>query len=138
PWSLGSGYQAIPASTVTGYPADGRVRITIEEAPGRSRRLSIRIPAWSRGTARAIFRGQQVELEQNAGYADIDAVFAAGDVVELELDMPPRFVGVHHRLDASRGAVALERGPLVYALENADQTAGPTADDAAIDPRQIP
>lgn len=137
-WSVGSGEQAMTVSTVTGYPADGRVRITIEEAPDRSRRLSIRIPAWSRGAARAIFRGQQVELEQNAGYADIDAVFAAGDLVELELDMTPRFVGVHHRLDASRGAVALERGPLVYALENADQAAGLSVDDAAIDPGQIP
>lgn len=137
-WSAGSGEEAMTVSTVTGYPADGQVRITVEAAPGRTRRLSVRIPAWSRGTARVTFRGQPVELSQSAGYADIDAVFAAGDVIELELDMTPRFVGVHHRLDASRGAVALERGPLVYALENADQTAGPTVDDAAIDPRQIP
>src|SRR5699024_8032340 len=112
PWSAGSGEEAMAGSPVTGYPADRPVRITVEAAPGRTRRLSVRIPAWSRGTARVTFRGQPVELSQSAGYADIDAVFAAGDVIELELDMTPRFVGVHHRLDASRGAVALERGPL--------------------------
>src|SRR5699024_640390 len=119
--------------------ADGAPSSTYDpqRAPEEPRRRPA-LPAWSRGTARVTFRGQPVELSQSAGYADIDAVFAAGDVIELELDMTPRFVGVHHRLDASRGAVALERGPLVYALENADQTAGPTADDAAIDPRQIP
>src|SRR5699024_1793718 len=69
-------------------------------------------------------------------YAVIESTFQVGETLELRLDLTPRFVGTHHRLDASRGAVALERGPLVYAIENQDQDPGGAAsvDHAAVDP----
>ena len=43
--------------------------------------------------------------------------------MELELPMSPRFVQSHPYVDATRGCVAIERGPLVYCIEQADQTA---------------
>jgi DUF1680 family protein len=42
----------------------------------------------------------------------------------LQLEMPPRATVPDPRIDAIRGTIALERGPLVYAVEDADLPAG--------------
>lgn len=44
----------------------------------------------------------------------------AGEVVTLELPMDPRVTVPHPQVDAVRGQVAVERGPLVLALEDVD------------------
>ena len=45
---------------------------------------------------------------------------ARGDVVELDLPMQTRCVEAHPWIESTRGCVAIERGPLVYCLEQAD------------------
>ena len=47
-----------------------------------------------------------------------------GETVRLRLDMPARVTAPDPRVDAIRGCVALERGPLVYAIESADVPGG--------------
>jgi DUF1680 family protein len=47
-----------------------------------------------------------------------------GDVVLLDLPMPPRLTRADDRIDAARGRAAIERGPLVYCLEQADHKVG--------------
>ena len=46
--------------------------------------------------------------------------FAAGDEVELELPVAPRFAAPDPRVDAVRGCLVVERGPEVFALESVD------------------
>ena len=46
--------------------------------------------------------------------------FAAGDEVELELPVEPRFAAPDPRVDAVRGCLVVERGPEVFALESVD------------------
>ena len=58
----------------------------------------------------------------------------AGDALILELDLPPRATEPDRRVDAVRGCVALERGPLVYCLETADLPSGVAVEDVEIDP----
>ncbi|HEU5316285.1 MAG TPA: glycoside hydrolase family 127 protein, partial [Chloroflexota bacterium] len=53
-------------------------------------------------------------------YAAVMRRWKAGDVLELDLPMPPRRVYSHPRVAANRGRVALARGPLVYCVEGAD------------------
>lgn len=129
---------AFTVSTTTDYPYDGRVTVRIDAAPEAARRLSLRVPAWSRVTARLTVDGATTTPETADGYAVVEKVFTPGEEIVLELDLSPRFVGAHHRLDASRGAVALERGPLVYALEQTDQEGPARVDDAAVDPSVPP
>ena len=43
-----------------------------------------------------------------------------GDVITLNLDMEPRTVVADKRVMDDRGCVAVERGPLVYCAESAD------------------
>lgn len=124
--------------TETGYPHEGSVRITVEEAPEDARTLSLRVPPFSRGTARLHLEGERVEVPAGAETIEVERTFRPGQELLLELDLTPRFVGAHHRIDASRGAVALERGPLVYALEQVDQDPAAAVDNAVVDPTRVP
>src|SRR5207244_683754 len=66
------------------------------------------------------------------GYVEIQRSWRTGDRIELVLPMEPRFTASHPRVESTRGTVAIERGPVVYCLEQCDQ---PTVDvlDAWID-----
>jgi uncharacterized protein len=52
----------------------------------------------------------------------------------LSLPMPVRIVEADERVDAVRGCVAVERGPLVFAVEQVDQADDVAVDDLHVDP----
>jgi len=66
------------------------------------------------------------------GYAEVTRSWKAGDRVELELDVSPRLTLPNPRIDAVRGCVALERGPIVYCFEQTDLAAGANLADVAL------
>jgi DUF1680 family protein len=69
--------------------------------------------------------GQATEVAAAGGaYAVVERAWQAGDVVELDLPMWSRLTEPHPRVDAIRGSLAIERGPLVYCLEGVDQEPG--------------
>jgi uncharacterized protein len=72
------------------------------------------------------------------GYLVVRRQWRPGDVLTLELDVTARLSYPSRRVDALRGTVALERGPLVYCFEQADQADGVSIEDLAIDPGQLP
>ena len=97
----------------TRYPWEGAVRVTVEQTAG-SWALELRIPGWAEG---ATVNGEQAR----PGYHRIEREWSVGDVVDLQLPLATRVVASDPRVDATRGCVALERGPLVYAIEQVDQ-----------------
>jgi DUF1680 family protein len=109
----------------TGYPWSGSVTVEVVACGDAGWTLSLRVPAWAR---RATMDGAAVEP---AGYADVTRRWQPGDRVELELDVSPRLTAPNPRIDAVRGCVALERGPIVYCFEQAD-LAGANLADAAL------
>ena len=64
--------------------------------------------------------------------------WAAGDTVVLDIDMPVRVTRPHPRVDAVRGCVAVERGPLVYCVETADLPDGVELEDVRWDAGREP
>jgi hypothetical protein len=102
----------------TGYPWSGSVSIEIVEPGDREWTLSLRIPAWARG---ATLDGRPVAP---GGYADLTRRWQSGDRVALELDVAPRLTLPNPRIDAVRGCIALERGPIVYCFEAIDLPEG--------------
>lgn len=104
------------------YPWDGRVRITLDPRDTGAFTLSLRIPGWCQDAGLRI-NGEAVALAPERGYARLHRAWASGDVVELDLPMPPRRVYAHPDVKADVGRVALRRGPLVYCLEGQDQGA---------------
>lgn len=109
----------------TGYPWSGEVVVRVRSCDDTPRSLALRIPAWARG---ATLDGQPVE----PGYARVERVWQAGDELRLRLPMAPRWTFPDPRVDAVRGCVAAERGPIVYCLESTDQ-GGATLDGVAVD-----
>ena len=103
------------------YPWDGRVRLTIETAPGTSWTLALRVPAWCADAVVTVNGAPAASGDAEAGYLRLTRAWRAGDAIELTLAMTPRLVQAHPWIEATRGRVAIERGPLVYCLEHADQ-----------------
>lgn len=101
----------------TRYPHDGLVEVTVVEAPSAQWTLALRVPAWASGATLGDGRSAQVV---EPGYATVRRAFAAGEVVRLELPVRARWTWPDPRVDAVRGQVAVERGPLVMCVESVD------------------
>ena len=114
----------------TQYPSDGRVRFFIDQAPEREARLRLRIPGWA-SRARLAVAGEQ-QRKVSAGWADISRRFTPGTVVDLDLPIAPRVSHPDPRVDAVRGTVAVESGPLVLCLESPDLPDGVGIDDVRV------
>ncbi len=127
----------VKLSTQTNYPWEGKVVIEIEEADGMPPQLALRIPGWARGEVvpsdlyyfthtqpseiRLEVNGQTVEYRMEKGFALIERKWSEGDRVELSMSMPVKFVVSHPAVKDDSSKVVLQRGPLVYCLEWADQ-----------------
>jgi DUF1680 family protein len=124
--SLPAGDLAV--SVQTDYPWSGTVRITVAEAPAAEVELALRIPGWADG---ATVDGAPAAA---GGYARLTREFQAGETIELELPLEASVTTPHPRVDAVRGCIAIQRGPLVYAVEQADQREGVVIDELRVDP----
>ena len=136
---MGDG-RVVKLAQETRYPWEGEVRLTVCPEKPFSFALNVRIPGWARGEpvpgdlyhfadsaegpVTLTVNGQPVELEIERGYARLVREWRPGDVVELELPMPVRRVRAREQVEADRGRVALQRGPLVYCVEWVDNSDG--------------
>lgn len=102
----------------TEYPADGEVALRVVAGAG-AWTLALRIPAWCEGAVVQV-NGQPTDASVDSGKLLLSRTWSEGDVVTLSLPMPARFSWPDPRIDAVRGQVAVERGPLVHCLESAD------------------
>jgi len=103
----------------TDYPWDGTVVVTVEAvADDAERTLSLRVPDWCPEATVTSPDGDVRSAPQ--GYTSIQRAWRIGDTVRLVLPMPVRLTAGHPRVDAVRGCLAVERGPLVYAVEQLD------------------
>lgn len=128
------GERPVTLDIETNYPWDGQIKLIIEETDGSPWELAIRIPGWCQEVMAQI--GDEVaNVSTNPGeYARINRAWQSGDVVRLNLQLAPRLIEPNPRIDAIRGSVAIERGPLVYCLEEANQPAGINLLDVRLDP----
>ena len=109
----------------TDYPWDGSIRITVDPASPKSFALKLRIPAWSRRATIAV-NGEPIDSERRErGYVEIRREWSAGDSVELDLPMPVERLYASPKVKMDVGRVALKRGPLVYCLEQVDNSDAP-------------
>jgi uncharacterized protein len=116
----------------TDYPWSGAVGVRAHSAPPRSCGLALRVPGWSTG-ARFSLNGEPVAASPGAGgYLIVRRHWQPGDVLAGDFDVRPRLAYPHPRVDAVRGTVAVERGPLVYCFEQAGQPAGLDIEDLGL------
>ncbi|MBD2868854.1 glycoside hydrolase family 127 protein [Paenibacillus arenilitoris] len=121
----------------TGYPRDGAIRLDVRPEREEAFPVLLRIPGWCR-SYKVTVNGEELAVSQAAtkdGYLVLDRHWRAGDRIELVLDMPVQVVRSHPNVAENVGHVALQRGPLVYCAEQADNP-GLAFDELRLDPDQ--
>lgn len=103
----------------TRYPWEGQVRILVEPEKPLEFSLQVRIPGWCEG-AQVRVNGRTVEAAPFQGFVALRRLWRSGEVVEVNLPMPVVQVEAPPEVEANRGRCALQRGPIVYCLEDAD------------------
>ncbi len=114
----------VRVATKSSYPWDGTLNLTVLETPEQPWTLSVRIPAWCRSATLRNTAGRRERVVSGLRQVSETRTWQAGDSIVITLDMPVRVTAPDARLDASRGCVALERGPLVYCIESVDLPPG--------------
>lgn len=103
----------------TNYPWDGDIRLTFQANQPAEFDLALRIPGWCRDFRLAV-NGTPVSEEPKAGYVHIKRTWSSGDEVTLSLAIPVERIAPHPLIRQNAGCVALQRGPVVYCLEEVD------------------
>jgi len=120
----------------TRYPWDGAVKIAVDPERSGKFALHIRIPGWSQGNpvpgdlysykekskGEVVLKvnGKKCRIDTNKGFARIRRRWEKGDKVEILFPIQVRRVLCNEKVEENLGKVALERGPVVYCLEGAD------------------
>jgi DUF1680 family protein len=123
-------------SVETEYPWQGRVRITVRQSGPAPWQLSLRLPEWCQSFDLTVNNLQVRDPVLEKGYILLERSWRPGDVIDLNLAMPPFLVAPNPRVDAIRDCLAIQRGPLVYCLEGCDQEAPENLLDMQIDASQ--
>ncbi len=120
----------------TDYPWDGKISLTIEPKKKQTFALRLRIPGWAQnrpvptdlyhyiGEGKGFtltVNGQETDYRMENGYAVVRRKWNKGDRVELNLPMEVRQVEANPQVLDDRGKAAIERGPIVYCIEDKDQ-----------------
>ncbi|HQQ98668.1 MAG TPA: glycoside hydrolase family 127 protein [Cyclobacteriaceae bacterium] len=130
------GKMDVPVVMESNYPWDGNVSVTVNPKSAVAFSMSVRIPGWARGevapgelysfedksagTFALTVNGKPAAFTLNQGYATINRTWKKGDKVELVLPMEVRRIVSRPELKQDVERVALQRGPLVYCVEGAD------------------
>ncbi len=131
------GTSTLSLSQKTNYPWDGKVELRFNNEIEAEAALKLRIPGWSKNQVmdgdlyeysddekssyKLVINGEESMAEEVDGYLNLPLKsWSNKDKVEIIFDMPVRKVVSHELVEANRGKIALERGPLVYCVEAAD------------------
>ena len=113
------GRRKVTLTQETEYPWDRNVTITVGTAKPLKTILRLRLPNWCHSCSVSL-NGQAVNTRINKGYAEIDREWNDGDQILLSFDMPVEMVAADPRVKEDEGMRAVQRGPLVYCMEEVD------------------
>ncbi len=126
------GGQVVSIRQKTIYPWDGKVEISLAMAKESEFAVKVRMPGWCKSVAIGV-NGTEMDVANiplEKGYMVISGSWNDGDVIELVFEMPVERVHAHPKVEADSSHVALQRGPVVYCMEEVDN--GPGIDDIII------
>lgn len=120
--SVTLGGEEVGVKVATNYPWDETVSVSFSMHAPVEFDYAIRIPAWCKQYTLTL-NGKAVSYEIIDGYAHLNRLWTEGDQVELVLNMPVVMMQSNPRVRENIGRVAVQRGPVVYCLEEADNGA---------------
>jgi uncharacterized protein len=125
--------KAVELKQSTNYPWTGDVNLEVSPKGKQDFTLKIRVPGWVQGDVvpgnlysytdkktlgyTVKVNGKVVASTIEKGYFSINRAWKKGDKVEVHFDMEARTVKANPAVEADRGKIAVERGPIVYCAE---------------------
>jgi DUF1680 family protein len=120
----------------TKYPWEGKVEITVNPEKSTKFNIHIRIPGWAQNvvvpsdlyrfssnsntSSSILINGEKEDFKLQNGYAVISKTWNKGDIISIEFPMEVRKVLTIDSVYNNKGKLALQRGPIVYCLEDKD------------------
>ncbi len=116
----GSAWKFVQTTT---YPVEGTVRIEVHPPAPAATPLYLRIPAWSAASTVTV-NGEAVDGVVAGSYVKVERTWAAGDRIELTLDMTPRAMRGDEHVEYN---ASLYHGPLLLAYDQKFNEIEPSA-----------
>jgi uncharacterized protein len=130
------GKTQVPVKMETNYPWQGQVQLTLSPARPLKTALHLRVPGWVKGSPapgdlyafatnantgfKVLVNGKAVPYREENGYFILDRTWKKGDQVQVSLPLEVKRITARPELKYNNDRVALQRGPLVYCVEGAD------------------
>jgi DUF1680 family protein len=118
-WHLENG-TGLKLAQKTNYPWDGNVELTVTPENPTDFVIYLRIPGWAERALVAV-NGKAVGGAKPGEYLQLQRKWSAGDKITLQAEMPVQVLQANYRVEDDSGRVAVQRGPLLYCLEEQDQ-----------------
>lgn len=112
--------QKVKLKQSTDYPWDGKITFEVDSEQATQFELNLRIPGWCKSYQVRLNKQVLENTNIDKGYLQLKRNWTKGDKVELILDMPVEFVIADSKVKENLGKRAIQRGPLVYCLEEMD------------------
>jgi DUF1680 family protein len=135
-WHLETGV-ALKIQQTTSYPWDGDVQLTVTPARAADFALYVRVPGWVT-SGKVTVNGKAIDGVKSGEYLRIQRQWMPGDKVSLSFPMSPEAVASNPRLADNTGRIAVERGPVVYCMEQLDQPKGVALSDVSVNLTEKP
>jgi len=120
----------------TNYPWDGKVAVTVSPKKESEFTIKLRIPGWatnqvlpgdlysyknvSSAKTTVSINGKPINYQVDKGYITITRKWKKGEKITLNFPMEVKEVVTNSKVESNIGKVALEYGPIVYAIEEID------------------
>ncbi len=104
----------------TDYPWEGKVSVSLKVEHPVEFTLALRIPGWCKQYQVQINNQSIESFSLEKGYLKLKRVWNHDDRIELALDMPVELIQANPKVRAASGKVAIQRGPIMYCLEEID------------------
>ena len=128
----------VALSQTTEYPWNGDITVNVDQNATGQFAMKIRIPGWVRNQVvpsnlyqytdgkrlgyTVTVNGSVVGAISADGYYTINRKWKKGDKLQIHFDMEARTVRANNKVEADRGMVSIERGPIVYCAEHPDNS----------------
>jgi DUF1680 family protein len=130
------GNNPVEISQQTNYPWDGAVVLNVSPKEKASFCVKLRIPGWAVNQPvpgdlytfknqtdekpAVKINGEAIDYSIEKGYAVLNREWQKNDKIELSLPMDIKLVKANEEVKDDLGKVAIERGPIVYCVEQID------------------
>ncbi|HET9744241.1 MAG TPA: beta-L-arabinofuranosidase domain-containing protein [Chitinophagaceae bacterium] len=122
----------------TNYPWEGKVKLMIDPVKKGKFNVYVRIPDWYNKKVASgelynmvdddgepvhfsfLLNGKRLATNYEHGYLVIKNEWKKGDVIELDMPMEVKVLKAREELKQNSNRIALQRGPVVYCIEGAD------------------